>query len=315
MAVLDSYPGLEVEILVNGTPLQEYVDPDEEAVPDRVLKYIEATSNATFEIRCRFTSAFVWKHDLSLDVYTDGRFACGRIVYKLRNPSDYTTTFTGVRERNRGKCYVRPFFFSQLNIGESDAGMANHDLQNAIKCIGAIGISATWVKVKGRRRNGSAKTSAALLGTVSEKALKGRAVSHQTGLLERKPTASYKTRSTKAIGKEFATFNFRCRSKEALKALHIIPRSPSPILLELRDTDTLTFEEARELLRRQRDRERTVRAVKEEGNRKVKRERPDGSEDLVGGDQGDEVLFVSAKRRRTHAVISNDDQIDVIDLT
>lgn len=39
---------------------------------------------------------------------------------------------------------------------------------------------------------------------------------------------------------------------DALKALHIIPRSPSPVPLEERDVDSLSLEEIRELVRRQR---------------------------------------------------------------
>lgn len=44
MAVLDNYPGLKVEVLVNGLPLQEYFDEDQEATPTTASNYVEATS-------------------------------------------------------------------------------------------------------------------------------------------------------------------------------------------------------------------------------------------------------------------------------
>lgn len=47
-------------------------------------------------------------------------------------------------------------------------------------------------------------------------------------------------------GKPFATFIFRYRSRDALKAEYIIPRTPSPVPLEERHVEDLTVEEARE---------------------------------------------------------------------
>jgi hypothetical protein len=75
---------------------------------------------------------------------------------------------------------------------------------------------------------------------------------------------------TKLISEEpIAVFDFRYRSKgilpplwsknpanisniAALQALCIIPRDPTPVPLEERDIDTLSLEETRELLKRQR---------------------------------------------------------------
>jgi hypothetical protein len=39
---------------------------------------------------------------------------------------------------------------------------------------------------------------------------------------------------------------------EALRAMYIVPRTPSPVPLEERNVEDLTLEEMRELLRRQR---------------------------------------------------------------
>jgi hypothetical protein len=54
MVVPPSCPALNVEILVDDQPLQEYDDVDEgPAPPNTVTKYIEAPSNAYFAIRVR----------------------------------------------------------------------------------------------------------------------------------------------------------------------------------------------------------------------------------------------------------------------
>ncbi|KAJ4540446.1 hypothetical protein HRR83_009553 [Exophiala dermatitidis] len=80
---------------------------------------------------------------------------------------------------------------------------------------------------------------------IPEKVLKGQAV--DTG-------AQSKSSYPKSEGLLHArnTLIYSSTRAEALQALGVIPRSPSPIPLEERDPDTLTREEAVELLRRQR---------------------------------------------------------------
>lgn len=56
--------------------------------------------------------------------------------------------------------------------------------------------------------------------------------------------------STKIDDKPFATFVFRYRSRNALKAEYIISRTVSPEPLEDRPVEALTADEARELVRR-----------------------------------------------------------------
>jgi hypothetical protein len=59
MVIPPSCPGLNVEILVDGQPLQEYDDVDKNPVPpNTVTKYIEARSNVNFSIRAKFDAKF-----------------------------------------------------------------------------------------------------------------------------------------------------------------------------------------------------------------------------------------------------------------
>lgn len=74
MTVLPGYPGLVVEILVDGAPLQEYdndEDDDGSESPGTITKYIEASSGATFTIRYTIPEMLP-RSSLSKQVYLDG---------------------------------------------------------------------------------------------------------------------------------------------------------------------------------------------------------------------------------------------------
>lgn len=51
MAILKSKYGLEVSVVSDGTPLKEFDNPKPESAPNKVTKYLEAESGATFRIR------------------------------------------------------------------------------------------------------------------------------------------------------------------------------------------------------------------------------------------------------------------------
>jgi topoisomerase IA-like protein len=84
--------------------------------------------------------------------------------------------------------------------------------------------------------------------------------------------------------------------------------------LEERDVNTLTPEEMRELLQRQRKRDQACRAVKQEQG--VKRERSRercNTANTANNDDGD-ISFVSAKRRQLPVTV-DEDGTETIDLT
>jgi len=83
----------------------------------------------------------------------------------------------------------------------------------------------------------------------------------------------------------------------------VIARTPSPSLLEDRDPDSLTAEEARGLVRRMR--------AQQDKQVRVKREKRSCS---VTHDS-DTATVASEKRRRKRARASHDSRIDVVDLT
>jgi hypothetical protein len=91
------------------------------------------------------------------------------------------------------------------------------------------------------------------LGAVPEKALKVRPLDVATQFSVVPRMGSGLRHHCKPLDKQpLATFKFKYRTRRALQSLMILERSPSPVSLEDRDEDTLTREEALELLRRER---------------------------------------------------------------
>ncbi|KAI4655275.1 uncharacterized protein J4E79_008342 [Alternaria viburni] len=65
MAVHGDYPGLKVQIVVKGKPLDEYEHEEEEELPKTTTRYVECHSGAEFAIKTKFTSPFP-RMDLSI---------------------------------------------------------------------------------------------------------------------------------------------------------------------------------------------------------------------------------------------------------
>jgi hypothetical protein len=125
MAVIDQ---LTVEIKSGNVTLQEYEVPEDEQVdrdlldrppPNKqVVKYLEAVSNAEFEIRCAVSPGFVFGDAdyLSFRIYVDGKFVAGEHVYKAKYlaRSKGRVTCTGFRAFVDGKWHRFPFTWGEL---------------------------------------------------------------------------------------------------------------------------------------------------------------------------------------------------------
>ena len=73
MAVLDTLPGVEVNIVVNKKPLKEYQDSDVEEEHRTVTRYVEAVSNQVFEIHMTIEKGFKFRGNcLTFKIYVDG---------------------------------------------------------------------------------------------------------------------------------------------------------------------------------------------------------------------------------------------------
>ncbi|KAK4561820.1 hypothetical protein LTR86_004499 [Recurvomyces mirabilis] len=109
----------------------------------------------------------------------------------------------------------------------------------------------------------------------------------------------------------FATFIFKYRSRHDLQVEGIIPRSPSPVPLEERDPDSLSAEEARELVRRMREREQDMAKVK----REKRGHSPTVIRDMEAGEDDDDVIVEAEGHQRKRNRPSTDSGVDIVDLT
>ncbi|KAF2127324.1 hypothetical protein P153DRAFT_433116 [Dothidotthia symphoricarpi CBS 119687] len=317
MAIVEAFPRLKAEIVVNSSALEEYEDDEEQASSNMVTKYIEVQSGSEFAIKCTLTRPGPGC-TLVLQFYLDGKWVCGAYVMQNDLLGNTFETFTeGLRYSEGHRWYLQKFCFSELKIEEFDNRDFSDQLIQDLKDMGEITVRVHRVKNLRRSEQNSSRSRKDLgiyADNVPEKALKGKTLSHKSSLrnpVSCNPTAPWEHDYMDSVDKPIATYKFKYRSKHALQSLLIMPRSPSPVPLEERDVDTLNAEEMRELLRRQRERDEAARAVKREG---VKRERSDTATDTDPHVDDDELSFISAKRRR-FPVTLNEDGMETIDLT
>jgi hypothetical protein len=124
MAVLTGVPGLEVQVIVNGAPLQEHINPDEETSLNKVVRYIECASGAEFSVRYNFDHAFVQYYGIFVLVRVDGKHSDSHVLerkYKLKGRD-----FPGVRGYDGLKYSMRKFSFSELKTGNAMSSVPSH---------------------------------------------------------------------------------------------------------------------------------------------------------------------------------------------
>ncbi|KAL5438446.1 hypothetical protein PMIN06_009679 [Paraphaeosphaeria minitans] len=221
MAVIEAVPYVSVQVLANGTPFPEFDDDDDAGnnTANSITKYIEVTTGEAFSIQYRTKPAFVPKHNFSVSMYT----------------------FEGLRERTSAGHFSRKLIFSGITTSDSCVVAASDDLKKALTQIGTICVKFFWISIQGTSAKKFRASAFTKVGAIPEKAPKGRAVSNQTECGPREAIQPFTTIATKNLhgGKPFAEFHFKYRSRKDLKALLIIPRSPSPVPLDNRDIETL----------------------------------------------------------------------------
>ncbi|KAG9517387.1 hypothetical protein KCV07_g6167, partial [Aureobasidium melanogenum] len=294
MAVLDGLPGIEVTVVVDGKDLHEYQDAGMEDDEDTVTKYIEAVDNANFAIKIKVTKDAEFKGNrLSFKVLVDGSLISRPLVGPLRR-----RTPTGVRMVNGiqvGDRHIRKLKFDALeSVTEHGLGLPE-DLQR-VKNLGKIEVQVTHKNTIRRTSKTYGKPGDNSDGFISEKAVKGQAVTHSYSLDKetyRLKSCAWKSDAVDGVKDPAAVFVFHYRSKAALKKLMIIPRTPSPVPLEDRPINELSPEEMAELLRRYKANASSTAEIKKE----LKRERDDDDDD----DDDDDNNSRARKRARTSA--------------
>ncbi|KAL0261713.1 hypothetical protein SLS55_003143 [Diplodia seriata] len=335
MAVISDIPGLKVEVRVHGQALDEFPSEDESDTSDTATRYIEATSGVEFTVRITYDEALDPRYkscDIQSRLELDGKPADKRNterkdwIGKERKEVNYS----GSRSLENGKWYFRTMAFSQVNIvDENDQVQRSVAEAEAIKSLGEIKVTIWRCKVpRGSRPLSPSKyprRNFNFIDNIPEKKLKGRAISHQVKLGEAQDITNQFTSnplpSKKIDGKPFAIFIFRYRSKDALKAECVISRTVTPEPLENRPVESLTAEEARELVRRLKDQQGARQSPPPETKQEVKQEINDGFDqgkrtsgavvvDLGSEDSDVEITGVRKRKR-----LRTSGPVEVIDLS
>lgn len=144
MAIQDHVPGLEVAVCINGKPLEEYDnDEEEEAKPGlqseafryqaarTVTKYIESVSDQEFAIQLTIGPPFKMDYAcLSIDVHIDGKKVDSPLMLKSKRLDfflgDYVTTKFGKRVEgmkvaapgNAGRALLKRFKFAKIETSK-----------------------------------------------------------------------------------------------------------------------------------------------------------------------------------------------------
>ncbi|KFY72116.1 hypothetical protein V499_07733 [Pseudogymnoascus sp. VKM F-103] len=240
MAVIDAVPGVEVSVCVNSHPVKEYEDTDEiidgPLASTTVVKYIEAISDTQFTINITVHPAFdehrQTRDDLLVNAKVDGKWVDGRFrdCTKHEKFTPWTMPVVGMVNNEPGRETISAFMFTTVEIVEvADKAKIDEDVKAAAK-LGEITVEVFRVEILeyiDPHKNVVDK----IASEISEKAIKGRALSHGTTFGVAKTASPYRIRrNTFLDGKDkpLARFVFRYRSREALRTLLIIPRSPSP---------------------------------------------------------------------------------------
>jgi hypothetical protein len=119
MAILESMPGAKVEIIVDGTPVQEYDDDNGPLLSRQITKYIESQTGKEFAVKVTFARPFL-RRDVAICVAFDGNPPISTrhvSASDLLNPAGHSKSSSVTR--SGPSWYERKFTFNALDTGES----------------------------------------------------------------------------------------------------------------------------------------------------------------------------------------------------
>ncbi|KFY34975.1 hypothetical protein V494_06310 [Pseudogymnoascus sp. VKM F-4513 (FW-928)] len=241
MAICKDLKGVSVSITINGNKVTEYEAPMDETQhhhPKKtVLRYIEAISGANYSILNEISPSYKMKSSLAFQVQVDGwTLPADPLFIRSKYSGAWIRTIDGKEQVDyKGRRWKKPFKFSSLNIVDAhDKERIKRDT-NVSKNIGEIKVTVLRRQVKEeiqeRSTGGYGNTSL----EIAEKAVKGQTLSHGTELGEAvlctEKKSTFNATNQRGSRDPAAVFIFRYRSREALEAEHIIPRSQSSDIL------------------------------------------------------------------------------------
>ncbi|THW64471.1 hypothetical protein D6D19_09493 [Aureobasidium pullulans] len=298
MAILDSLPGVEITVVVDGEDLHEYQDTDMEDEEDTITKYVEAVTDATFAIKIKGSKRVTYKGDcLSFHVSVDGSSIEWPMIFsEATKVEDHIRIVEGVYVRDG---YLRkPKFNALETVTEHGFGLPE-DLARA-ESLGSIRVVVTHA-VRTSIIDSVHIEPEDDTGIISEKAIKGKAMTHSYSLEEETenddPLEFWDTDPVAGVKDPAGVYVFHYRSKgmtrlhrwqnpyfgllliASLRDLMIVPRTPSPVPLRERPVDTLSEAEKAELIKQLLAETANNVRVNQEIKKEVKRELVDGEDD------------------------------------
>ncbi|EMC99084.1 hypothetical protein BAUCODRAFT_390870 [Baudoinia panamericana UAMH 10762] len=305
-------PGLEVNLCCEGKTLPEYDDESFTPQANKNTKYVEVVNGATFSVEFRFLPNFPYiTEDTQIQVKLDGKFGRANLLSPSQMVAYRSNQIDSIPSYNKGSWTKQMFKFADLSTDDHAVKASQMNVKKAL-ALGTVTAEVICVKVGAPAHCQPANTFASE-GKIPEKALKGRAMSIQAELSKAVAceAATYADVTYPYGHDPIATFTFKYRSRRDLQIEGIIPRSPSPVPLEDRDPDSLSAEEARELVRRLRAQREDLVRVKREG---AKRQRSATVTENHDDDDGDDVT-ISETRSRKRSRPSADSGVELVDLT
>ncbi|KAH8596697.1 hypothetical protein B0O99DRAFT_619713 [Bisporella sp. PMI_857] len=246
MAILDGLPGIRVTVQSNNSRRNEYPDTDTPLRVDQythpregcaTLKYLEVVAESEFIVKCEALAPYMADSDLSFTAEVDGTRIATLVARQANINSGYWHgVIDGYYKRiDSQQISSRPLRFSQLiKVDSDDSEQIRRDSRMMNK-VGEITVYVHRTSPSGQEQV-TASTDPRTITEVSEKALKGQAISHSVSYGAEKRISRPATAGTVYLDgfyNPLAIFRFKYRSKDALQALLIVARSPTPERIHL----------------------------------------------------------------------------------
>lgn len=177
---LDS--GAEVKLMVAGVAVQEYQSTSEDDNPkdgQTCTRYVEAISGSNFALHLSFPTRIVpmpAKDCIRIQVYLDGKHATSRVLQGTYRTSPFL--LEGIDEMSSRGRELQRFTFAQLTT--HDCPPTANTKPEQFQDLGVVAVKCTWCRVESATYHQLSDAFQPAAGTsISEKVLKGRAISNQ----------------------------------------------------------------------------------------------------------------------------------------
>ncbi|KAF2742442.1 hypothetical protein M011DRAFT_481733 [Sporormia fimetaria CBS 119925] len=289
MAVLDALPGLKVEVLVDGAPLEEFDDIANLGSDfPTISKFVKAVSGSEFAVKCS----------------TDEEIKAPRGPPTIRLDSKVRLV-EGVRQKKNGRHWLRKFRFSELEtMEEGDDDDVEAGIRQRLATMGTIRVDVSFLCfAEADSKESTLSTQDWDIDVLPYKTVKKAGLSHSTNLGEHEEIAKITYTKVKRRGDTVGRFVFKYRSEDTLERLRVLPRPPSPVPVEAMSASSLSTDETRDALLRAQEKIRRLLVTNEKllelkreaaaGGNKRKRtiESAASANGVVTGDD-DDVVFL-----------------------